>query len=171
MLLLRRETPPTASVAATVEQRRRRWRTLSANVIMVTLVMGLYALTRAPGFVSVTLAAYIGMALWITARPRAGVYLVAFFTLLGDFNTTPWYPFSKNFSMEESISYVSDALTIPPIEVVLGVTFAAWLLQCFGNHRWTVRRGPLFWPMMNRSRGCFNRLMRRRTRFINGKRY
>jgi O-antigen ligase len=134
------------------EQRRVWWR-VYVTTLFLTLVFGGLAFATAPKPLSLTLAAYFATAVWIVARPSVGVYLITFLTLLGDSVVSPWYPFTKNMSSRESISFVHDALSITPIELVLAITTLAWLLQSYAMHSLHVRRGALMWPTS--LFGCF----------------
>ena len=143
-------TPPASatSVDAQLRAQRRSWRRLFVQVVVLTLFFAAYATTRAPEFVSVTLVAYLAMAVWTMARPIMGVYLVVFFTLLGDYVIAPWYPFAKGLSSKESISYVGDSLRFTPIELMLAVTIVAWALKAYWTRPTCFRRGALVWPIV-----------------------
>lgn len=136
------------TVAAVLHQRRRTWWRLYIQIILVTMLLGVFALQWSPHPAPATLAVYLAMIAAIIIRPVVGVYVVTVLTLVGDEAVAGWYPFTKNFSSRESISYVSDALTITPIDLMLGVTVLAWLLRSYGLHTWTFRRGALGTPML-----------------------
>ena len=51
-------------------------------------------------------------------RPTFGIYLIVFFTMVGDFVTMPWWPFTKNMSSRESIFFVNDQLILNPLELL-----------------------------------------------------
>jgi hypothetical protein len=84
----------------------------------------------------------------ILCRPALGVYLLVFFTLLGDTLLAWWYPFTKNFSSVESVLYVHDAVIVNPIELYIAVSFIGWGLHVADGKSLPVRRGNLFRPMM-----------------------
>jgi hypothetical protein len=84
----------------------------------------------------------------ILAHPPAGIHLIIIFTLLGDINTTPWYPFAKNFSSRESVLFLDDQFPINPLEVFLILTTAAWLARGIGAGAWNFKRGALLTPTL-----------------------
>ena len=81
-----------------------------------------------------------------------GLYIIMFFTLIGDNATANWYPFAKNMSSTESIFFVDDSVIISPLEVFLVVTTIAWLLNYQDRvgrpRRAQFRRGTLLYPLM-----------------------
>jgi hypothetical protein len=89
---------------------------------------------------------YIASLALILYQPRYGVYLLLFFGLVGDSVLMPWFPFTKNFSSEESIFFLHPDLIVSPLEVMLLVTIFAWLVRQFGVRRLEFYKGPLFWP-------------------------
>ena len=54
---------------------------------------------------------------------------------------SPWWPFTKNLSSRESIFFVTDSLSINPLEILLVVTTVSWLLQRLDDPLWQFRRG------------------------------
>jgi O-antigen ligase len=136
------------TVEAALHQRQRIWWRLLIQAIFVTVLLGYFGLSWSPHPAPTTLAIYLALIIATMIRPVVGVYAVTLLTLVGDEAVAGWYPFAKNFSSRESISYVSDALTITPIDLMLGVTVLAWLLQSYGRHTWTFRRGALGVPML-----------------------
>src|SRR5262245_64550602 len=76
-------------------------------------------------------------------RPALGVYAIIGFTLMGDNQTTGWWPFTMNMSMRESIFFVSDQLPITPLELVLAAAWIAFLLRSLVDHSWQFRRGRM----------------------------
>ena len=60
-----------------------------------------------------------GVALTV-ARPVWGVYVTVFFAVVGDAQTSYWYPFTKNLSSRESILFVSDQLSLRPSSFTSG---------------------------------------------------
>ena len=113
----------------------------------LTVVVGAMAYVQAPQPFSI---AFLGLVLACAAafvRPAVGVYLVIFLTLLGDNATTSWWPFTKNMSSRESIFYVSDVISITPLEVLLSVTMVSFLLRALADPSWRFRRGTLLTPI------------------------
>jgi hypothetical protein len=84
----------------------------------------------------------------IFVRPSSGVHLIVIFTLLGDINTTPWYPFAKNFSSRESVLFLDDQISFNPLELFLVLTTAAWLARGIGDGAWSFKRGNLLKPLL-----------------------
>lgn len=151
MFALARRSPARddrTTVADVLRTQQRTWWRLFLQVIAVTVLLGLFALQWSPHPAPATLAVYLALVAATFIRPVVGVYAVTLLTLVGDEAVAGWYPFAKNFSSRESISYVSDALTITPIDLMLGVTILAWLLRSYGSHAWTFRRSALGWPMV-----------------------
>ncbi len=81
-------------------------------------------------------------------QPRHGLYLVLFFTLVGDAVLLPWYPFVKGFSSRESLSFVHDALIISPLEIYIALIAISWAVRQVRQSGLTFQTGPLFWPAM-----------------------
>jgi hypothetical protein len=61
-------------------------------------------------------------------RPRWGLCLLVFLTLVADPILAPWYPFAKGFSARESVLFVADWLIVSPLEVLLLIAVAGWLV-------------------------------------------
>ena len=81
-------------------------------------------------------------------RPATGVYSIVFFSLVADSVATPWWPFTKNLSMRESIFFVHDKLAIAPLDLVLGASWAAFLLRSLVEPGWRFRRGRVLAPVL-----------------------
>ena len=132
------------------QQRRERvvgWQIFAA-IGVLTAITGLIASNTAPAGFSV---AFIGLIIASTAafiRPAVGVHIVVFFSLLGDDQTTPWYPFTKNLSSRESMFFVADGFSLTPMEIVLLMTMASFLLRALADTEWRLTRGRLLWPMV-----------------------
>jgi hypothetical protein len=134
--------------------RRQRWMNESTFLVAYAMVMcsGL-VLTgivwrRSPGWFGL---AAIGMALtmfaWIV-RPRVGLHLTVFFTLIGDMRTVSWFPFNSNLSSRQSLLYVSDALTITPLEITLGFALALTIVRNMHIYNRPLVRSPLLGPVL-----------------------
>lgn len=137
-----------STVSGELHARERVWWRLFAQAMVLTLLLGLFALLWAPHPAPATLAVYLALAVATFIRPVVGVYAITLLTLAGDTAVAGWYPFAKNLSSRESISFVSDALTITPVELMLGITILAWLLRSYATNTWQFRRGALGWPMI-----------------------
>ncbi len=119
------------------------------GILAVSGLLGLVTIRSQPAPFALPLAMLLAVSTIVAVRPRAGLYLVVFFTLFTDGSISPWYPFAKNLSSRESILYVSDSINISPLEVVLLITAMAWLLHLLIDR--TGRpfvRGALLRPVM-----------------------
>lgn len=79
-------------------------------------------------------------------RPRYGVYLTLFLTLLGDMVLVWWYPFYKNFSSAESLLYLNDSLIMSPLELYIVLTYLSWLIRGIRTRQIDFYGGSLFVP-------------------------
>ena len=84
---------------------------------------------------------------WVL-RPRVALYATLFLTAVSDQVTVWWFPFVKNLSSRESISYVSDALTISPLDITLAAGAALSCLRLYAAERHLLPRRPLLWPLV-----------------------
>jgi hypothetical protein len=98
------------------------------------------------------MAARIGGALYllgvvtILVRPRYGLYLILFCTLVGDAILLPWFPFVKGFSAHESLFFVHDAMIISPLELYIVLIGSSWLGWQAWRGQLCFYTGELFWP-------------------------
>jgi hypothetical protein len=106
--------------------------------------VALFKLTPKPAFLAWMLYG-IGMVA-ILFRPRYGLYLTLFFSLVGDSILLPWYPSFKNFSSRESIFFLSDSLIFSPLELCLLITLVSWLIRAIVTRQYSIKLGELFWP-------------------------
>ncbi len=73
----------------------------------------------------------LGLAVWVVLLamwvrlPRTALGVTITWRLIADIVTVSWFPFLKNFSSLESITYLSDSLTVSPFELTL-----VWALGC-----------------------------------------
>ena len=125
-----------------------RWRGFYAALMIGALAFGLLAYTSAPKALPIAFLLLFMACAAAFLRPTIGVYLIVFWTLVGDAATMPWWPFTKNMSSAESIMYVNDQLFLNPLEVLLGATIVAWLLHRLVDPTWHFWKGRMFWPMM-----------------------
>lgn len=136
------------TVASELSAQHRTWWRVYAGSLALTLFFGFFAMRWAPHPAPATIAFYVLLATATLIRPAVGVYAVTVLTLIGDTSVAKWYPFAKNLSSRESISFVSDALTITPIELTLAITILAWLLRSYAANTWRFRRGAFGGPML-----------------------
>jgi O-antigen ligase len=134
------------------QQRRiaaRTWALMYAGVLGVSGVLGLVTLWSAPAPLGLPLTMLVLASLLVAIKPLAGLYLVAFFTMLTDGSISPAYPFVKNMSSRESVLFVSDKLILSPLELLLALTLTAVLLRVLIDRAHTsFIKGALFRPMM-----------------------
>jgi O-antigen ligase len=98
-------------------------------------------------FLGLSLALVMLLLLGWLIHPRATVYATLFLTAVSDIVTVWWFPFVKNLSSRESISYVADTLTISPLEITLYAGFAISTVRRYANTRTIIPRTPLTWPL------------------------
>jgi lysylphosphatidylglycerol synthetase-like protein (DUF2156 family) len=84
---------------------QRMWWLNYASVLGLTVVIAGVALATAATFFSVAVLILFGLLAAIFRRPERALWIVAFFAVAGDSVTAPWYPFAKNFSSHESLSW------------------------------------------------------------------
>jgi len=99
-------------------------------------------------YLGLSLALLLLLLLGWLLQPRAALYATLFLTAVSDQVTVWWFPFAKNLSSRESISYVHDGLPLTPIELMLVVTVVAWLLRSYATHTWRIQRGGVLWPAL-----------------------
>ena len=139
--------------AATVDQQRRTdsrtWAAVYVAVVCLSAVLGLLALQTAPAPFALPVTMLVLGCLLVAVKPVAGLYLLVFFTLCTDTSISPWFPFAKNLSSQESILYMGDSINISPLKIVVGVMAVSLVLRLLldrSSPRFV--RGALFRPMM-----------------------
>ncbi len=135
-------------VETQLEQDQRRWFGMYATLMTFAVVIAGIAYVSAPKPFSVAMVILVLASLASFLRPTIGVYTIVSMTLIGDIVTTTWWPFTKNLSSRESILYLTDSVSINPLEILLFITTVSWLLQRLVDPTWRLRRGALFWPLM-----------------------
>lgn len=136
------------SVAGRIRRSNLLWILWFVAILGVTAFLGLILLRWGP---NVSLVVWIIYFLGIAAifyKPRYGVYIIIFLTLVGDGILAAWYPFTKNFSSPESLLYLHDAVIISPLESYIVFIFISWLGRETLSRRMRFYRGPLFWPAL-----------------------
>jgi hypothetical protein len=137
--------------SVSVDQQQRAERQQNGFVVVLTVLLLAIAAGLALGVdqefaaAALLLICACGLAL---VRPVAGLFVLVFFTMLGDTVTAAWYPFTKNLSSRESILFVSDAISFNPLEIMLVATSAGWLFSRFGHAAPPIRRSPLLMPLV-----------------------
>ncbi|MDJ0770833.1 MAG: O-antigen ligase family protein [Ilumatobacter sp.] len=99
-------------------------------------------------FLGLSLAVLVVLVMSWTYRPRATLYITVFLTAISDIATVSWFPFVKNLSSRESISYVADALTISPLDITLIVGFAVTTVTHYARTGRLVDPSPLTLPIL-----------------------
>lgn len=113
------------------------------SVVVAAVLYGSYNQLFAPSGTVVLL----GVAICVV-RPVAGLYLTTALAMLGDASIFPSYPITKNFSSIESVLYLSDQLSLSPLDLFLAALFLGWVLQQLPRRSWQLRRGRLFVPIL-----------------------
>ena len=123
---------PVTFVASVDDQRRqdgRTWAVMYLGVITVSAALGLIALQSAPRFFSLPLTMLLISSVLVIVKPVAGPYVIAFFAVMSDGVINPWYPFTFGLSNQASVLFVTNSLTISPLELLLILTAVGWLLR------------------------------------------
>jgi O-antigen ligase len=136
------------SVRKQVGRERLRWYSAYIGLMVVGMMLAVLASRRAPGVFSIAVAALLLTALAWMAKPIVGMHLILLFTLFGDYVTISWFPFAKNLSSVESLLFVSNQLTISPLECTLGFASVCLLLRHLARHEHPVVIGPLLRPLL-----------------------
>jgi hypothetical protein len=143
----RRRSTIVTTTAAQRRVERSRWLLAIAATCLVALVIAVTAYFTAPRPFALALLGVVIVCWAAFVRPAIGVYAVIFFTLIGDNQTTEWWPFTMNLSMRQSIFFVHDSLAITPLELVLAAAWSAFLLRKLVDPEWRFRRGRMLAPL------------------------
>jgi O-antigen ligase len=135
-------------VRTQLENDQYRWWGMFATLMVFTVAAAGIAGLTAPRPFSIAFVVLVLASLACSLRPRIGVYAIVSLTLIGDIVTTSWWPFTKNLSSKESILYLTDSVSVNPLEILLLVTTVSWLLQRLVDPTWRFKRGALFTPLM-----------------------
>lgn len=117
-------------------------------LIILSGLLGFYMLYFGPKPAVLGWIIFLMGILAVLYRPTNGVYLILFFSLIGDALLAPWYPFVKNLSSVESLFYLGDQFIFSPLEIYLGLTLISWLGRAAFQRKIRIYLGPLFWPSM-----------------------
>jgi len=139
---------PIPSVGQQARQSSLIWGLFFGGMLFITaiLAMAMYLIGPKMLFPGLVIGlVVVGLIIW---RPRYGVYACVFFTLIGDANLMPWYPFVKDLSSGESLLYINSSLIFSPLEACLVLTTLAWLGHAMAERKWNLHAGRLFWPVL-----------------------
>jgi O-antigen ligase len=140
-------------VPTTVDDQRRlnarTWLAGYAAVLLLCAAIGAFAVRAVPQPLALPLTMLLLTTGAVALKPVFGIYLIGFFVLFTDAAISPWFPFAKNLSSRESVLFLSDGLTISPLELLLGLTAAAWLLRLLiDRSEVTLVRARLLTPIL-----------------------
>jgi O-antigen ligase len=99
-------------------------------------------------WVGLSLILMLLMLLGWLIHPRLTLTVVLFLAAVSDLVTVSWFPFLKNLSSRESISYVADALTVSPVDIVLATGALIVASRGFAENRRFLPSHPLRWPLV-----------------------
>ncbi len=99
-------------------------------------------------FLGLSLAVLVVILISWLVRPRATLYVTIFLTAVSDIATVSWFPFVKNFSSRESISFIADSLTISPLDVSLVVGFGVTAIDQYARTRRLLPPSQLTRPIL-----------------------
>ncbi len=151
--MLQTATPVTVRDQLRVDRRMRRL--AYAQLALLVAIAGGIAYATAPRPFSLAAVLVYGVCATAVFRPVWGLYAAVLFTMVGDTVTAAWYPFTKNLSSRESILFVTDGLSLNPLEFVLIATTASWLFRSFAGPDWKLVRGRLLTPALVFAGFCF----------------
>ena len=144
--------PSIIETRATVDyQRRTNLITVTLWILLVSVASSLLAWMMLSFSPNASYLAWLLLVVGIVAilyQPRYGVYLVVFFSLVGDKGLLPTYPFQLNFSSQESLLFVHNRLIFSPLELYLLLTLGSWMARDIILHRFRFNRVELFWPTL-----------------------
>ncbi len=120
-----------------------------ASVLMVGLMVAAVGYKRSyQPYIGVAIAFFVVLlACWVKF-PRLALAGTIAFTLISDIVTVSWFPFTKNLSSPESITFLTDSLSLSPFELTV---IWALIVTGFRNHEAggrPFRSTPLSRPMM-----------------------
>ena len=112
-------------------------------------VIGLFAIRRDNQmFIGLAMAIWVFiLASWFI-KPRFAIYASVFLALAGDTVTVRWFPYTKNLSSRESILYISDAVSLSPLEIVLLSGIAVTILRGISARRFPFTMGSVGKPLL-----------------------
>ncbi|MGB5757779.1 MAG: O-antigen ligase family protein [Acidimicrobiales bacterium] len=151
----RRPRPGQQTVAAV---RRRQWQAFvlayGAIGLVFIVVMGLMRLY--PPALGPALIVLLGMVGLSFVRPAFAFGATVVLAVIGDAVVMPWWPATKNLSSAESILFITDALTVKPVDIVLVAIVGAIIVnRRLSSDAPPLRYGPLWRPLLIFSASIF----------------
>ena len=115
-------------------------------MVAVTAGFAFLMISEGPSFSDLAWVLFWVCVTAVVVQPRYGVYIIIFMTLVGDKNVSWWFPFTKNFSSEESLLFLSNSFSFSPLEIFIILTTAVWVTKGLLQRNLKIKTGPLFWP-------------------------
>jgi len=143
-------TPPPLSRRARRARHEIVWWLAYLIVMLAGLAIGMMALQRIyfqPYFGFAWGCYLLLMAAWIW-YPRLSLGAMLALTLTGDMITVWWFPFGKNLSSAESIMYLSNGVSVSPLEIMLVWGLAVTLYKNIASTGRPLRKTPLWYPLL-----------------------
>lgn len=112
----------------------------------ISAVLAFLMITDGPSFSDLAWIIFWICVAAVAIQPRLGVHIIIFMTLVGDKNVSWWFPFTKNFSSEESLLFYSNSFSFSPLEIFIVITALMWVLKGILRRDLRIKTGPLFWP-------------------------
>jgi hypothetical protein len=81
-------------------------------------------------------------------QPRVTLYATLALTAISDIVTVSWFPFVKNLSSRESISFVDDSLTVSPLELSLLLGLVISVVRHYAKTRRLFQMTAMTWPII-----------------------
>lgn len=125
------------------------WLATYLIVLLGGLAVAAFAFKRAyQPYFGVALAALILVICSWVYRPRQTLNATVFLALVGDIVTVGWFPFNKNLSSRESILFISDGVSLSPLELVLLSGLAVVSLRAVAAGRSPLSLGAVGRPLL-----------------------
>lgn len=134
------------NVDSLISQARWVWFFWFVGLLGFTSLVGLMMLRNGPKENMIGWIIFLIGIATILVKPRYGIYLIVFLTLVGDALLSWWFPFVKNMSSQESLLFLHDAIIFSPLEVYFVVIFISWLGRSAMQRKIKLYLSPLFWP-------------------------
>lgn len=128
---------------------RRQWWVAYAIVMLGGLFVAAIAYQRSYQlYLGVSMGVLILLIVAWIKFPKASFGTTVFLALLGDGVTVAWWPFTKNLSSRESIFFLSDGVSLRPVEIVVLAALAATAYRNMARIGRPFVKAPLVWPFL-----------------------